>query len=312
MIIVSKHTTKQPLLHTVSMFDLIDAARRDPEKLSQSEIVNVSQEHHFALQRATLPDGREMYAVQDWLSGVAKPSDVRVFWQQMKKRLKKSQPDLYTACIQLPYLASDGKNYKMDYADGQTLYGITQHMGVDTGIRNQVLTHLAKTGAFIDAARRDPEQAEIALNQHARQKSEYEGKDPSWILVREMGKVTRKQLTAIIVKLSPAANLGIVTNIGYQGVLGADARGLNAQLGQKAGANPRDDMSRLGLAYTMVHEEAVRVRLSIYGEDEIVPEDVVYREIREVAKTTGLQAREMADQLGIDLVTGQKRLGGGK
>ena len=309
---MSKHTTKQPLLHTASMFDLIDAARRDPEQASQSEIVNVSQEHEFPLQRATLPDGREMYAVQDWLSGVAKPSDVRVFWQQMKKRLKKSQSHLYTACIQLPYLASDGKNYKMDYADGQTLYGITQHMGVDTGIRNQVLTHLAKTGAFIDAARRDPEQAELVINQHSRRKAEYEGKDETWILTREIGKVTRKQFVTLLLKVSPTANVGIATNLGYQGVLGMSAKGLNAALGQNAGDNPRDSMSRLALAYTLVHEESAILRLNSFGEDEILPSEIIYRELKQVSDTVGIQAREMAEQLGIDLVTGQKRLGGGK
>lgn len=291
-------------LHTIDMFP-DGNARKDPET---AEIVNVSNEHNFPLQRCILPDGREMYAVQDWIAGVAKTDNPRDFWQKLKKRLKKSGNELYTSCLQLPYLATDGKNYKMDFADGQTLYGITQHMGVDTGIRNAVLAHLAKTGAFIDAARKDPETAEIALNQYSRRKAEYEGKDPAWILVREMGKVTRKQLTAVIVKLSPSANLGIVTNIGYTGVLGTDAKGLNAQLGQKTGDNPRDEMSRLGLAYTMVHEEASRIRLSAFGENEIVPESVVYREIREVAKTTGMQAREMAAQLGINLITGQKHL----
>ncbi len=304
-----KHSTTLPSLHTIDMFP-DGNARKDPET---AEIVNVSEEHNFPLQRCILPDGREMYAVQDWISGIAKTDNPRDFWQKLKKRLKAlNQNELYTSCLQLPYLSSNGRTYQMDYADGQTLYGITQHMGVDTGIRNAVLSHLAKTGAFIDAARKDPETAEIALNQYSRRKAEYEGKDPEWVLVREMGKLTRKQLTAVIVKLSPTVNLGTATNIGYTGVLGTDARGLNAQLGQKTGDNPRDAMSRLGLIYTMAHEEASRIRLSTFAEDEIVPDGVVYRELREVAKTTGMQAREMAAQLGINIVTGKPVLPSGK
>jgi DNA-damage-inducible protein D len=308
-----KHSSTLSPLHQTSFLEMprSTAARLDPEGASQSEIVNVSQEHSFSLQYCTLPDGREMYAVRDWIAGITKSDNPVRFWNDLKKRMKKANVQIYASCVQLPYLATDGKRYKMDYADGQTLYGITQHMGVDTGIRNQVLSHLAKTGAFIDAARLDPEGAELAINAQSRRKAQYEGKDETWILVREMGKVTRKQLTAMILKVSPNVNLGIATNITYQNTLGANAAGLNAQLGQKPGSNPRDGMSRLALIYTMASEEGQRLRLESYGEDEELPPEMVYQILRAVSETVGMQARDMASKLGIDIITGRARLGSG-
>ena len=301
-----KNDSTKPSFYHVNLFG--EFARRDPE---QSEIINVSEDYSFPLQRCYLPDGREMYAVQDWIAGVAKPSDVRVFWQQMKKRLQKSQNELYTACIQLHYLSSNGRTYQLDYADNLTLYGITQHMGVDTGIRNKVLKHLAKTGAAFDAARRDPERAEIEINLQARQNALDSGKDPAWVAVREMGKVTRKQFTALLMNLNPDTRIDIATNAIYEGVLGDNADGLNAQLGLKPKSNPRDHMSRLALIYVMAGEEAARLHLLPYADDDIVPTRVIYATINTVASTVGAQAKDVANQLKIDLVTGRKQLGRG-
>ena len=297
-----KSSTKTLVSQTQNMF---------PDGNTQSEILNIAQEHEFLLQRLIDSDGKELYAVQDWIAGVAKTSDMQVA-KNILQMIKRRATSVTKTLVKLPYLATNGRTYQMDFADGETLYLITQQMDTQTGIRNEVLTHLAKTGAFVDAARRDPESAELALNQHSRRKAEYEGKDETWILTREIGKVTRKQFVALLLKVSPSANVGIATNIGYQGTLGMNAKGLNVALGQKTGDNPRDGMSRLALAYTLVHEESATLRLNSFGEDEILPSEIVYRELKQVSDTVGIQAREMAKQLGVDIVTGQKRLGGGK
>lgn len=311
MNVIMKHSSIKPALKQTSFLDIPaqpDAARVDPE---QSEIVKTAHQHNFPLQVAIASNGREMYAVIDWIEGVAQTDSASRFWTELKKRARKAGVELFASCEQLPYFAKNGRQYQVDYADGETIYRITQHMGVDTGIRNEVLAHLAKTGAFMDAARVDPENAEIAFNAFAVQKAVDAGKDPAWILVRELGKVTRKQLTKIILALSPSANLGIATNITYESTLGTTAKGLNAQLGQKPGANPRDEMSRLALIYVMAAEEASRLRLSQYDEDDILPPEIVYQEIRSVCLAIGLQAHEVAQQLGIDLVSGKKMLGRG-
>src|SRR5688572_13731372 len=73
------------------------------------------------------------YAVQDWIRGVARPADARLYWSVMQKRFKKSGVEMYTWCIHLPYKATDGKKYKVDYAAAHGLYMITQRMDANTG-----------------------------------------------------------------------------------------------------------------------------------------------------------------------------------
>lgn len=75
------------------------------------------------------------YAVQDWITGIVPSPNVRNLWNMMKRRY----PQLYTTCVQLPYIASDNKSYKMDYGNAETLYLITQRMEANSGNRDSVL-----------------------------------------------------------------------------------------------------------------------------------------------------------------------------
>ena len=292
---------KSSATQTEAMPLIYNAARQDPE---QSEIVNISHTHGFPLQRCIGANGHEYYAVQDWLTGVAQTENARKLWSDTK-RLKN---ELYDSIVQLPYLASNGRTYQMDYADGRSIYQITQHLRANTGIRDEVLTHLANTGAFVDAARQDPERAEIAIHQFAQHKSESSGKDAAWIAVRDMGKVTRKQFASALLRANPKVHLGIATNGVYEGVFRKTSDGLNATLGLKPKSNPRDHMSRLALAYTMVAEEAIQLHLEDYAESDIVPLKVMYATIKTISEGVGIQADTMARTLHIDLVTGRKLL----
>src|SRR5262245_5081570 len=145
-------------------------------------------------------DGKRYYAVQDWISGVAQPAEVRKFWDAMKRRLKKAGIDLSTWCRQLPYKARDGKTYRQDHADAETLYRITQRMDANTGLRDQVLNYLAKSGVVLDDMRRDPEKG-IELLADWYDEKEYrklidEGFTPDearqWLEQRARGVQTRK------------------------------------------------------------------------------------------------------------------------
>ncbi len=302
---VKRNHTSKPTSTQLALFsDFADDARRDPR---ETVIVSISQQHNFPIQRTEI-NGSEMYAVQDWIAGVSQNKNPRRLWSDAKK----SNPHLYDSIVQLPYIASDGKTYQVDYADGQALYSITQYLRAKTGIRDQVLATMAQSMAFVDAARRDPESAEIALNIYAQQVSEFEGKDDTWIAVREMGKVTRKQLIALILNRNPKTNVGIATNVMYQNTLGMDTDALIRHLGLKPKSNPRDHMSRIALMYTMISEEAARIHLEGYADDDIIPAQTIYAIVRTVSEGIGIQARDMARQLQIDLVTGRKLLGSGQ
>lgn len=92
------------------------------------------------------------YAVQDWISGIIPTADVRKLWSIMKRRY----PQLSTACRQLPYKATNGKTYPMDYATAETLYLITQRLQANSGNRDKVLQYLAKAGVLLDEMIRNP------------------------------------------------------------------------------------------------------------------------------------------------------------
>jgi hypothetical protein len=62
---------------------------------------------------------------------------------------------------QLPYVASNGKTYQMDFTDDKGLYLIAQHLRVtkERPVLSEIKHFLARAGVFADKARRDPEGA---------------------------------------------------------------------------------------------------------------------------------------------------------
>jgi hypothetical protein len=150
---------------------------------------------------ATKPfEGKQYYAVQDWIAGVAQPeSHPGTFWTHMKRRGKKAGIEFSSLCTKLPYTASDGKNYKIDYAVAETLYRITQRMDANTGIREAVLHFLARAGVVVDEMRIDPEKAiEAAIDAYRRL-----GKTDAWISWRLRGKLARNKFTASLTPYQP-------------------------------------------------------------------------------------------------------------
>src|SRR5260221_5804986 len=132
-------------------------------------------------------DDERYYAVQDWIRGVAKTTDASNFWNSLKRRFRKIGIETSTLCIGLPYRATDGKTYKRDFAQAEFLYQVTQRMEADTGLRNDVLEFLAKSGVAIDEMRLDPEQAiDAAIEAYRRQ-----GKSDAWIHTRLQSKCQR-------------------------------------------------------------------------------------------------------------------------
>jgi len=85
-------------------------------------------------------DGSRYYAVQDWIAGVAQPvGHPGDYWKDLLMRATKAGIELSASCVKLKYRASDGKNYKVDFEDAETLYTITRRMGRGTGIRCLIL-----------------------------------------------------------------------------------------------------------------------------------------------------------------------------
>lgn len=281
----------------LSLWAELDSSKTEPLPLQ------IAAQYGFPLQHHTQDDDTIVYAVQDWIAGVAQTDDMQQaknIWQMVQRRVKSTS--VVMTLVRLPYRASNGKSYKMDFATDETLYLITQRMDTNTGIRNDVLSFLAKAGAFVDELRQDPEAAELKIAAHRQQQNAHH--DAAWQAAREMGIVTRKSFMAMLLTVNPEINAGQATNDVYRGVFGMDAKGLRERLDIGAKQNPRDHMSRLGVMYVMVAEEACRIQLAGYGDDDVLPLPVIHRTIQTIAKATGVQAHDMALTLGIDLATG--------
>lgn len=274
--------------------------------------IQIATDYNFPLQYHQTPDDVILYSIQDWVAGVGQTAEPRDFWAKLKKRLKASKFQLWTPCPQLPYRASNGKTYQMDFADDVTLYRITQQMSTNTGVRNEVLFFLAKAGAFVDELRQDPEAAQQKISTYRQTLAIKAGRPASWVNVREMGVMTRNELTTLLSTVCPEMNIGEATNITYKGTLGRNAKELRQTLNIGPKQNPRDHMGEIALIYTMASEAAVRSQLVEYAGNDIVPPDVVRNVIKAIASATGKQAQETAALIGIDLVSGQKLLGGGR
>lgn len=258
----------------------------DPRELPQIIAAN----NHFPLQHYEV-EGGNLYAVQDWIRGVAQTDNPRRFWADVKKRAKKAGIELSASCVQLPYTAADGKSYKVDFADAETLYLITQRMDVNTGLRNRILAFLAKAGVEVDRRRR--------MQAH----------DPLWLKSRQETKHDRKELTgAFSIHVIDATPLHYAqaTDAVYEGLYdGRKAKVLKQQMGLEAKANLRDYQTRQALNLQGLVEATAADLIAQRG---MQTPDQALETVHRIAEMFGVQARQISQMLGIDIATGRPLL----
>jgi hypothetical protein len=164
----------------------------------------VAERYGFPLAFHDTDEGR-FYAVQDWIAGVAKVPEPRKYWHDIKRRTKRSKVELSVLCRQLPYKVANGRTYRVDHVNAQTLYYITQRMDANTGVRDAVIDYLAKAGVLVDEIRKDPQAAADALTNIAARR-EYrkmieEGftheEAIQWLDIRDKQKHDRKVIVGI-------------------------------------------------------------------------------------------------------------------
>ncbi len=177
----------------------------------------IASQYGFMLQTQN-NDGVPMYAVLDWVRGVARADNASRLWSDLKIAAKKSKRQTYDSIVSLPYMATDGKTYKRDYADEQTLYQIVQYMRAETGIRDTVLKFLAKAGVVLDSVRRDARAAE----KHVSEVEAWHGK------ARKDSIEGRNTFTATLVdtNITGKPDFSGTTQAEYEGLFGAGKREL--------------------------------------------------------------------------------------
>ena len=186
------------------------------------------------------------------------------YWSTLKERLVKEGSELVTNCEQLngqlvtncdqlKMMASDGKFYKTDVADTQTIFRLIQ--SIPSPKAEPIKMWLAKVGNERINEIGDPE---LSLNR-ARENWQKQGRSEKWIAQRMMGQETRNKLTDYwkSAKVKEGDEFAILTNIIHQewtGLKTADHKKLKDLKTQ----NLRDHMSEAELIFTALAELSTR------------------------------------------------------
>lgn len=140
-------------------------------------------------------DGKKekwFFSIVDIIAVLTNQSDhkkAQSYWTTLKNRLKEEGSEVVTKCDQLKMQASDGKFYKTDAADVETLLRLIQ--SIPSPKAEPIKLWLAKVGYQRMQETVDPERS---LNR-ARENWQKLGRSQKWIQQRMMGQETRNKLT---------------------------------------------------------------------------------------------------------------------
>jgi len=134
------------------------------------------------------------------------------YWSTLKERLLKEGSELVTNCDQLKLMAKDGKFYKTDVADLQSIFRLIQ--SIPSPKAEPIKMWLASVGNERINEIGDPE---LSLNR-ARQNWQKQGRSEKWIAQRMMGQETRNKLTDYwkSADVKEGDEFAILTNIIHQ------------------------------------------------------------------------------------------------
>ncbi len=270
----------------------------------------VAQKWEFPLAHVKTDDGY-LYAVKDWISGLTGERDARKILSKLKNQLS-------TSSRQLPYVASDGKTYQVDFTDDKGLYLIAQYLRTTKArpMLSAIKTYLSEAGAFVDLVRREPntvitsgamdpdDAIDAAIEAYRRQ-----GKDERWISARLTGKIKRIQFTAAL-KAAVAEALtkpqyALATDEVYKGLWGRTAAYLKEEMGLSPKVSLRDHQPTVALSYQALAEEVAAQKL---GDETELTWEEARQIVRVVAEMIGTQAQQTAHYLQMDLPTSKRLL----
>jgi hypothetical protein len=171
------------------------------------------------------------------------------YWTTLKNRLKEEGSQVVTKCDQLKMIASDGKYYKTDAADTETIFRLIQ--SIPSPKAEPFKLWLAKVGHERLKEIVDPE---ISLNR-ARENWKSMGHSTKWIEQRMRGQEIRNKLTDYWAnhKIEEQEEFAILTNIIHKEWTGLTVKE-HKNLKNLKGHNLRDNMTDAELLFTSLAE----------------------------------------------------------
>jgi hypothetical protein len=263
--------------------------------------LRVSRKYGFSLAYHVI-DGEHYYAVQDWLRGVAQTPEPRKFWNSMQRRFKKAGLEMSSRWRQLAYIAADGKKYKIDHANAEGLYIITQRMDAQTGLRDQVLQYLARAGVLVDDIYRDPGVAiEIGIAGFLERR-----KDPLWAQAYTNEIISHARfmdaLEEAVWFLCQGYHYEEATDAVFDGLYERTKQQLLKEMGLKSTIRLEMHQSMIALGYQMIAKEIAREHL---GERSELNWEEAKMIIRKAAALIAPQVQATSQALGVDVPTGK-------
>lgn len=197
-----------------------------------------------------------LFSVVDIVGILSEQADARgatLYWGTLKRRLKKEGSEVLTNCQQLKLTAQDGKKYKTDVADVETLFRIVQ--SIPSKKAEPVKLWLARVGYERIQETNDPE-AGIA---RARAIWRKQGRSQEWINQRILSIKMRGDLTDFWSDhgIKESAEFAKLTGITHKEWTGMSVREHKDLKGLKS-QNLRDHMSDAEIVLTMLAEVSTR------------------------------------------------------
>src|SRR3989338_7099742 len=177
----------------------------------------------------------------------------RNYWKVLKSRLKKEGSEAVTKCNQLKMQAEDGKYYKTDVADVETLLRLIQ--SVPSPKAEPIKLWVARVGYERIQETTDPEKS---INR-GRMNWQRMGRSQKWIQQRMMGQETRNKLTDYWKdnEVKEQDEYAILTNIIHQEWTDLTVKE-HKSLKKLKTENLRDHMSEAELIFTALAEFSTR------------------------------------------------------
>jgi len=136
-------------------------------------------------------EGKELwfFSIADVVRVLTNSVDAGAYWRKLKQRLKEEGSEVVTKCHELKLKSADGKFYKTDVADVETLLRLVQ--SAPSPKAEPIKLWLAKVGYERIQELSDPEKG---LNR-SRLYWQRMGRSLKWIQQRMMGQKIRNKLT---------------------------------------------------------------------------------------------------------------------